>query len=67
MTKVPQEDLLIEWRLYGPEQQKAIFLEYKAKGGNPCSEEDFHNFLRKRLEIFWLQESVPPGFLNLIS
>ncbi len=55
MTKVQQEDLMIEWSLYGPGQQKAIFEEFKAGGGDVSSEEAYHNFLKDKLEIegYW--------------
>lgn len=55
MTKEHHDDLVREWSLYGPQQQKAIFEEFKTRGGNPASKEDFHIFLREKLEIdgYW--------------
>lgn len=55
MTKEQDDDLMIEWCLYGPQQQKEIFEEYRAGGGNPSSKEDFRKFLRDRLNIegYW--------------
>ncbi len=55
MTKEQQDDVMNEWSLYGPQQQKAIFEEFKASGGDPSSKEDFYNFLREKLEMggYW--------------
>lgn len=55
MAKAQHENLMIEWSLYSPEQQKAIFQEFKANGGDVYSEEGFQNFLIERLEIegYW--------------
>lgn len=58
MTKEQQEDLMIEWSLSGPTQQKTIYAEFKASGGNPASKKDFHEFLKDRLEIQGYWKSV---------
>ncbi len=62
MTKEPLDDLILEWNLYSPGQQKAIVEEYKASGGDPSSKEDFLNFLRKKLETdgYWWKKA---GFI----
>ncbi len=55
MSKAQKEDLMIEWGICGPEKQKALFEEFKASGGDTFSIEDFHNFLKDRLELegYW--------------
>lgn len=60
MTKAQLDDRMIKWSLYGPQQQKEIFEEYKTQGGDPASKEDFHEFLRERLNIdgYWKKVGI---------
>lgn len=50
MTQAQLVELLNKWRLYSPDQQIALFEEYKANGGDVSSKDDFHNFLIDKLE-----------------
>lgn len=51
MTKEQRENLLIEWDLCGPAQQKEIINEFLVTCNGSYSQEDWLNFLRDKLEF----------------
>lgn len=55
MTQAQKEDLLIEWNLYSKGQQAPILNEFEQTCNDHCSQEDFLNFLRSKLQIdgYW--------------
>lgn len=55
MTQAQKDDLLIEWNLYSESQQTPFLDEFKQTCENHCSQEDFLNFLRIKLQIdgYW--------------
>ena len=55
MTKAQQKDLLIEWALYGPQEQKIMIDEYISISAENCSRGRFFNFLKEKLQIdgYW--------------
>ena len=55
MTKAQQEDLFIEWALYGPQEQKKMIDEYLGISAGNCSRDRFLNFLKDKLKIdgYW--------------
>ena len=55
MTKAQQEDLFIEWALYGPRVQKKMIDEYISISAENCSKDRFLDFLKYKLEIegYW--------------
>jgi len=55
LTPNQQEDLFIEWGLYGPQQQEAIVAEYREKHRGNYSKTTFYEFLAEKLEIkgYW--------------
>ena len=55
MTPSQEDVLLVEWRLYGPSQQRAMIEEFLTMFPNQHSESDFFAFLREKLEIdgYW--------------
>jgi hypothetical protein len=55
LTKAQKEDLLTEWRTYSANQQEPILAEFHKHFHGDYSQNDFLQFLRKRLEIdgYW--------------
>lgn len=55
LTKAQKEDLLIEWNIYNASQQEPILAEFHKNYKEDYSQEDFLQFLRKKLEIdgYW--------------
>lgn len=55
MTKAQKEDLLIEWNLYSSSQQEPILAEFQKHHHEDYTQNDFLQFLRKKLEIdgYW--------------
>ncbi len=55
MTQAQKEDLMIEWGIYGPQQQREIIHEYLRLVDGDIFRHNFFNFLRQRLEIdgYW--------------
>lgn len=55
MTTAQKEDLLIEWNLYSKGQQAPILKEFRRTCNNNCSQDDFLQFLRTKLQIdgYW--------------
>lgn len=55
LTKAQKEDLLIEWNTYSTIQQETILTEFHKNFLGDYSQNDFLQFLRKRLEIdgYW--------------
>lgn len=57
MTQAQKEDLLIEWNLYSTSQQLPILNEFEQTCSEHCSQEDFLDFLRCKLQIdgYWIK------------
>jgi len=55
MTPNQIEDLLVEWSIYSPQQQKAIRLQYESIYGLKTERDHWLNFLKERLNIenYW--------------
>ncbi len=55
MTQAQQEDLLIEWNLYGNTQQREIMKEYLELVNGRFSQQQFMSYLREKLEMdgYW--------------
>lgn len=55
MTKAQEEDLFVEWGLYGSKEQRKMIDEYISVSAGKCSRERFLNFLKEKLEIegYW--------------
>ena len=55
MTQNQQQDLLIEWDLYQPQQQNAILSEFRRRFRGNYSKNDLFEFLKQKLEIegYW--------------
>jgi hypothetical protein len=55
MTPEQIEDLLIEWSIYNPQQQKVIEVEYQKRFGAKKDEDHWLDFLKEKLEIedYW--------------
>ncbi len=55
MTKAQKEDLLIEWNIYSASQQEPILKEFQKNHNGDYTQNDFLEFLRKKLEIdgYW--------------
>jgi hypothetical protein len=55
LTKAQIEDLLIEWNIYSESQQKPILEEFHRNYQGDYVQNDFLQFLRKKLEIdgYW--------------
>jgi hypothetical protein len=55
LTKAQKEDLLIEWNTYSTLQQETILAEFHKNFHGDYSQNDFLQFLRKRLDIdgYW--------------
>ncbi len=55
MTPNQQQDLLIEWGLYTPQQQEVILTEFRRDLAGVYSQNDLLEFLKQKLEIegYW--------------
>lgn len=51
LTKAQKEDLLIEWNIYNASQQEPILAEFHKNYKEDYSQEDFLQFLRKKVGI----------------
>jgi len=60
LTKTQKEDLLIEWNIYNASQQEPILAEFHKNYKEDYSQEDFLQFLRKKLEIdgYWKKVGI---------
>jgi hypothetical protein len=60
LTKAQKEDLLIEWNIYNASQQEPILAEFHKNYKEDYSQEDFLQFLRKKLEIdgYWQKVGI---------
>ncbi len=55
MTPNQQQDLLIEWGLYTPQQQEVILTQFHRDFPEGYSQNDLLEFLKQKLEIegYW--------------
>ncbi len=55
VTPNQEQDLLIEWSLYSPQQQEVILSEFRTKFPGEQSQNDLLEFLKEKLEIvgYW--------------
>ena len=55
MNKAQQEDLFVEWGLYGDHKKKAMINEYQQLQKSKSFEGSFLDFLKQKLEIegYW--------------
>lgn len=55
MTPNQQQDLLIEWGLYTPQQQEVILAQFHRDFAGGYSQNDLLEFLKQKLEIegYW--------------
>jgi hypothetical protein len=55
VTPKQEQDLLIEWSLYSPQQQEIILAEFQGKFPGANNQENILEFLKKKLEIegYW--------------
>jgi hypothetical protein len=55
VTPNQEQDLLIEWSLYSPQQQEVILTEFRHKFPGEHSQADLLEFLKEKLEIvgYW--------------
>lgn len=60
LTQAQKEDLLIEWNIYNASQQEPILAEFHKNFKEDYSQEDFLQFLRKKLEIdgYWKKVGI---------
>jgi hypothetical protein len=60
LTNAQKEDLLIEWNIYSASQQEPILAEFHQHYKEDYSQEDFLQFLRKKLEIdgYWKKVGI---------
>lgn len=58
MTPNQEQDLLIEWSLYSPQQQEVILAEFRRKFPGEHRRTDLLEFLKVRLEIEGYWEKV---------
>ncbi|MCP3892446.1 MAG: hypothetical protein GY702_26765 [Desulfobulbaceae bacterium] len=60
MTKAQKEDLLIEWNIYSTSQQEPILKEFQKHHNGDYTQNDFLEFLRKKLEIdgYWKKVGI---------
>ncbi len=60
LTKAQKEDLLIEWNIYSPGQQKPILAEFHQQHQEDFTQDDFLQFLRKKLKIdgYWQKVGI---------
>jgi len=55
VTPNQEQDLLIEWSLYSPQQQEGILTEFRLKFPGEHCHTDLLEFLKEKLEIvgYW--------------
>ena len=55
MTQNQQQDLLIEWDLYQPQQQETMISEFRGRFEGNYTKANFLEFLKQKLEIegYW--------------
>ena len=55
MTNNQQQDLLIEWDLYSPQQQETMIAEFRQKFRGNYTKTNLFEYLKKKLEIegYW--------------
>jgi hypothetical protein len=60
LTKAQREDLLIEWNIYSSNQQESILAEFHKLYKEDYTQNDFLQFLRKKLEIdgYWKKTGI---------
>ena len=60
LTKAQKEDLLIEWNIYSTSQQEPILAEFHKNFKGDYVQNDFLQFLRKKLEIdgYWKKVGI---------
>jgi hypothetical protein len=60
LTKAQKEDLLIEWNIYSSSQQEVILAEFHQLHKEDYTQNDFLQFLRKKLEIdgYWKKAGI---------
>ena len=58
VTPNQEQDLLIEWSLYSPQQQEVILTEFRSKFPGAHSQTDLLEFLKEKLEIEGYWEKV---------
>ncbi len=60
LTKAQKEDLLIEWNIYSASQQEPILAEFHKSHKGDYVQDDFLQFLRKKLEIdgYWKKVGI---------
>ena len=60
LTAEQKKDLLIEWNLYSESQKAPILLEFQKSCNDKCSQDDFLQFLRFKLQIdgYWKKVGI---------
>lgn len=58
VTPNQEQDLLIEWSLYSPQQKEVILVEFRRKFPGEHSQSDLLEFLKEKLEIEGYWEKV---------
>lgn len=60
LTNAQKEDLLIEWNIYSASQQESILAEFHKEYKEDYIQNDFLQFLRKKLEIdgYWKKVGI---------
>ena len=60
LTDAQKEDLLIEWNIYSASQQESILAEFHKHHKEDYIQNDFFQFLRKKLEIdgYWKKVGI---------
>ena len=60
LTNAQKEDLLIEWNIYSASQQEPILAEFHKHHKEDYIQDDFLQFLRKKLEIdgYWKKVGI---------
>ncbi len=60
LTRAQKEDLLTEWNIYSAGQQETILAEFHKHHREDYTQNDFLQFLRKRLEIdgYWRRVGI---------
>lgn len=55
MTPEQEQDLLVEWSLYSPQQKDVIMAEFRKKHPGEYSQDELHEFLKEKLGIqgYW--------------
>jgi len=60
LTNAQKADLLIEWNIYSASQQESILAEFHTHHKEDYIQDDFLEFLRKKLEIdgYWKKVGI---------